>query len=122
MLKTRSTQHKVNQDCYAIVMKTLIAWPSDCYKLEKKSGLALTTVQDLMRCFHRKGVVFIAGWNKDTMGRATTPIFALKLKATDTDVPRPKLTPAQRQARYKAKKLKEKEQSCAPVPQSSSQS
>jgi hypothetical protein len=104
MLKARSTQHKVNQDAYATLLGHLVKWAADCHKLADISGLHLVTVQDLLRAFHRKDVVFICGWNKDSMGRDTTPVFHLKLKPTDKDVPRRVMTPAERQAAYRQRR------------------
>lgn len=104
MLKARSTLHKVNQDAYATLMASLIAWPADCYKLAEVSGLHIKTTQDLMRAFHRKGCVFICGWIKDPKGRDTTPIFALKLKPTDRDVPRARKSRAEIAKAYRERK------------------
>lgn len=104
MLKERAKLHKVNQDSYALALQRLISWPSDCHKLAEVCGLNVVTMQDLMRALKRRDVVYICGWRRDARGCEKTPIFALKLKPTDVDVPRRPLTPAERAARYKLRK------------------
>lgn len=93
--------HKVNQDTYAKVIKALLTDPYTAHELVEISGLHIVTMQHLMRCFHKNKVVYICGWETDTMGRDSTPVYKLGVGRA---VPRRRMTTAERTARYRAKK------------------
>lgn len=93
--------HKVNQDTYARLFKHLLASPITAHELVEETGVHIVTAQSLMRCLKKHKVVHIFGWEKDTMGRDATPIYKL---GRGKDRPRERLSAAERQRRYKAKK------------------
>jgi hypothetical protein len=98
VLKERSRVHKVNQESYAVLFKALMADPHTAHEMVEISGLHIITVQHLMRIFKRHKIVHIVGWEKDSLGRDTTPVFAF---GTGRDTPRTKLTQAQRTEAYR---------------------
>lgn len=93
--------HKVNQDTYARVFKELLDGPMTAHDAVDVAGLHIVTAQHLMRCLKKHKVVHIAAWEVDSMGRDAIPVYAL---GAGRDKARRKLTPAQRQARVRAKK------------------
>ena len=93
--------HKVNQDTYARVFRELLDGPVTAHDAVEVAGLHIVTAQHLMRCLKKHKVVHIAAWEVDKLGRDATPVYAL---GPGRDKPRRKLTPAQRQARCRAKK------------------
>lgn len=93
--------YKVNQETYARLFKHLLYAPITAHELAEETGVHIVTAQSLMRCLKKYKVVHIFGWEKDTMGRDATPIYKL---GRGKDKPREKLSMAERQRRYRAKK------------------
>lgn len=77
MLKPRSQFHKLNQECYALVLKELLAGPSPTKELVAVSGMSLITIQELMRTFHRHQVAHIFAWDPDARGADSIPVWKL---------------------------------------------
>lgn len=97
--------HKVNQDTYAKLFASLLEAPQTTHQLAEETGLHLTTVQNLMRTLHRHKVVHVKGWEPNSRGIDTTPVFAF---GKGTNVKRRKKTRAQVAADYRRrKKLRE---------------
>jgi predicted ArsR family transcriptional regulator len=92
---------KVNQETYALVFKHLLTEEASAHELADVSGLHSITVQSLMRTLKKYKVVHVCGWDKDGMGRDTTPIYKL---GVGKNVSRTRMTRAQVVARYRAKK------------------
>lgn len=95
-------QVKVNQDMYARVFKHLLTDTATSHEVVEITGMHLLTAYSLMRSLHKHKVVHIVGWHADGKDRDTTPIFKM---GVGKDVPRRKLTSAQRQARARAKRI-----------------
>ena len=93
--------YKVNQETYARLFKHLLYAPVTAYELAEETGIHVITAQCLMRCLHKHKVVHIYSWEKDTMGRDSTPMYKL---GRGKDKPRERLSDAERQRRYRAKK------------------
>jgi hypothetical protein len=51
-----------------------------------------------MRALHKEGTVHIVGWQADTIGRDSTPVYAL---GAGDDTPRSKQSSKERTARYR---------------------
>lgn len=94
--------NKVNQDTYAKVFKLLLARPITAYEAVEQTGIHIVTAQSLMRALKKNSVVHVYSWRQDDMGRDATPVYVL---GEGLDKPRRKLTDAQRQRRYKEKKM-----------------
>lgn len=92
---------KVNQETYALVFKELLNNPISAHEAAEVSGLHIITAQSLMRCLKKHKVVHISSWEKDRMGRDVTPVYSLGNKR---NVPRERMTGAERQAVCRAKK------------------
>lgn len=93
--------NKVNQDAYARVLKMLLADPVTAHDIVQEVGLHLITAQSMFRTFRKHKVVHICAWEPDSMGRDAIPVYKL---GKGKDKPRNKLTPAERQARYRKRK------------------
>ena len=93
---------KVNQDMYARAMRMLLDDPITAHELAADTGMHLITAQELMRTFKKHKVVHVCDWEKDRLGRDTTPVYQL---GKGKDKPRHKFTTAERTARYRAKKM-----------------
>ncbi len=94
--------NKVNQDTYARVLKMLLADPVTAREIVEEVGLHLVTVQSLLRTFKKHKLIYVCAWEQDAMGRDAIPIYKL---GSGKDKLRRKLTPAERQARYKERKM-----------------
>lgn len=92
---------KINQETYALVFKHLLTEEASAHELADVSGLHSITAQSLMNTLKKHKVVHVCGWDKDTMGRDTTPIYKL---GAGKNVSRTRMTRAQVVARYRAKK------------------
>jgi hypothetical protein len=62
------------------------------------TGVHETTASRLVHALHSERVVHIAGWLEDTLGRDQTPVFTF---GDGADVPRKKLTGAERNRTYR---------------------
>ena len=101
MLKERSAQHKVNQEAYAVLFKSIIDHPGTAYELAEVSGLHLLTVQDLMRVFAKHQIVHIVAWEPNGRGIDTTPVWSF---GKGRDVARRIKTRAQIASDYRARR------------------
>lgn len=95
-------QHRLNQDTYARVFALLMHDPVSAKEIVEETGLHRTTAQSLMRCFKKYKLVHIVAWETDGMGRDVSPVYKF---GKGKDIPRRKMTSAERQQRCKAKKL-----------------
>lgn len=92
---------KVNQETYAILFKHLLKEPMTAHELVALTGIHTNTAQSLMRCLKKHSVVHICGWEKDTMGRDATPIYAF---GKGTNKPRTRVSARERTQRYRARR------------------
>lgn len=92
---------KVNQDMYARALRMLLDDPITAHDLAEETGMHVVTAQSFMRALQSHEVVHITDWERDSMGRDSTPVYKL---GAGKDKPRRKMTAAERQARHRAKK------------------
>lgn len=94
---------KVNAYSYAKLVQLLTLAPHSAQELADETGLHVHTVREYVRELVKAGVVRVASWQEDARGRCTIAEFELSSKPS---VKRPRLTAAQRAARYRdARKL-----------------
>lgn len=71
------------------------------YDIASETGLHPVTVQRYLRELRRAGAAYICAWQQDSRGRDAIKVYRL---GEGREARRRKLTPAQRQARSRAKK------------------
>jgi predicted ArsR family transcriptional regulator len=96
---------KVNAMAYGHLIRLLIDGDRSCQELAEETGLHYVTVLQYTRELHRAGAVHIARYEPDAYGRHTTKIYRVGL---GKDAKRVRMTQAERQARYRAKKQAER--------------
>jgi hypothetical protein len=101
MLKTEHVQRRVGHMVLAKTLALLQARDVTARLLVERVGIHLVTAQEWLRALKKERTIHICGWMQDSLGRDTTAIFRL---GQGIDVPRKKLTSAQRQARYRERK------------------
>lgn len=67
---------KLNQDAYGRIFKELMQGPCTSYELQDVCGLALVTIQDLMKCLQKYEVVHRSAWEINKRGIDTTPVYS----------------------------------------------
>lgn len=90
-------KHAGNTIAYSLLIEALLDEAYAHKELVKISGLAETTVWKFVHAARRRGIVYIAAWKKDALGRYTIPVYSLG-RRPDTPRPRP-LTAAERSAK-----------------------
>ena len=104
--KVLRKQAKVNHAAIAKALRLLQTQELvTSHEVAEETGLHTVTAQEFMRTLRKFKVVYVASWEKDRLGRDCTPVYCLGDKR---DVPRARMTPAQRTARYRKKKELEK--------------
>jgi predicted ArsR family transcriptional regulator len=98
--KDLSKPRKISHIALAKTLKLLLNGPASAHEVSEYTGIHLVTAQEWMRSLRKEGVVHVNGWLPDKLGRDATAVFVL---GPGKDKPRAKLTPAERQARYKKK-------------------
>jgi predicted ArsR family transcriptional regulator len=92
-----------NITAYVVLVEQLLGGACTIDELAEESGLALGTVRKFLRVLHRRGLTYVAGWERDALGRWTRPAYAWGRKA---DVRRPAAqTPSQRTAAMRRRRL-----------------
>ncbi len=61
--------------------------PQSLRDIERETGMAYETVRHLARHLHGKGCVYIAGWRRDMMNRASIALYQIGI---GVDVPKPR--------------------------------
>jgi len=92
---------KINTITQAHLIKLLLEGIYTCQELADETGLHYVTVLQYTRELHRVGAAHICAWEKDVLGRDLLKVYKL---GEGKDARRKKLTMAQRQARYRAKR------------------
>lgn len=95
-------QHKINQETYGRLFRMLLDDPCTAHELSEETGLHIVTAQSLMRTLKKHKVVHVSAWEPDRLGRDATPVYKL---GDGRNKPRRRMTHAERQARYREKKL-----------------
>jgi len=92
---------KISYVALAKTMKLLMDGPATAHEVSEVTGIHTVTAQEWMRSLHKEGCIHIGGWIPDGLGRDTTAVYHL---GKGRDKPRHKFTPAERQARHRARK------------------
>ena len=92
---------KINAITQAQLIKLLLEGTYSCVELAEMTGLHYVTVLQYTRELHRAGAAHICMWDKDGRGRDLTRIYKI---GVGKDVKRQRLSAAERQRKYKAKK------------------
>lgn len=92
---------KLNHSTCARVMRMLLDDPVTAHEVVAETGLHVVTAQEFLRTLKRHGVVHIAAWEPDRLGRDATPVYKL---GAGRDVPRRKLPGAERARRYRERR------------------
>jgi predicted ArsR family transcriptional regulator len=92
---------KINAITQAQLIKLLLEGTYSCAELAEMTGLHYVTVLQYTRELHRAGAAHICMWDKDGRGRDLTKIYKL---GVGKDVKRQRMTGAEKQRKYKAKK------------------
>lgn len=88
----------------AILIKRLAEGGLDYAELVETTGLHKQTIYGICKALRNIGWIHVEMWAENARGAFTYPVYRL---GPGKDAPRPKpLTAAQRQARYRAKKLR----------------
>lgn len=95
---------KVNAMSYAILVAHMLDGKYDNQQLAGMTGLHYRTVCQYTRELLKHHAAFVCDWHPDAKGRRTLAVVSI---GHGLSVPRPRYTPAQRQARHRAKKRKE---------------
>ena len=93
---------KVNAMSYAHLIKMLMEGTRTANELARDTGLHKQTVYQYTRELHKVKAVYIADWEKDTLGRDAMPIFMIGNKP---DAKRAAMTKAQIAKNYRARKM-----------------
>lgn len=85
----------------ALLVKHLLEGIYNCQELADLTGLHYVTVLEYTRAMHKVGAIHISSWDKDARGRDIIKIYRI---GEGVDAKRQRFTPAQRQARTRAKR------------------
>jgi transcription initiation factor IIE alpha subunit len=96
---------KVNAGTFARLVSHLMIGASVA-DLVEETGLTKATVRKYLNALYNHGVVRISAWEASTAGRYVIAVYKV---GQQTDVKQPRMTPAERKAKYRTKKKREKE-------------
>lgn len=97
------TKNKVNHVVLAKTFKLLQAQPVSAKDLCNATGIHLITAQRWLRSLKAEHAIYVAHWLPDTLGRDSTPVYALGNKE---DTPRRKQPRAVIMQRYRERHAK----------------
>jgi hypothetical protein len=92
-----------NTTAYAAVVEALVRTGGTPKELHEISGLATNTTRKFLRALRNRGLVRVALWRQDTLGRYTIAVWGWGSPLYDAKRP-PRMTPTQRSARQRMKK------------------
>ena len=94
--------HLSNTTAYAAVVEALVRTGGTTQEFSDASGLAANTTRKFIRALRNRGLVRVALWRQDGLGRYTIAVWGWG-SAPDAKRP-PRMTPTQRSARQRMKK------------------
>ena len=92
---------KVNALSYAKLVLMMLDGTYNCKELAEMTGLHYVTVLQYARELHLSGAAHIHMWEKDSRGRDNIVVYKI---GKNKDAKRSRLTPKERQARYRNKR------------------
>lgn len=92
---------KVNAWAFAQLVRYMLEGTYNCRELAELTGLHYVTVLQYTREMYRAGACHICMWEQDKRGLDMVKVYKL---GDGKDAKRRRLTPGERQARYRAKK------------------
>lgn len=98
---------KVNHTKMAHTILLLNEGPVTASQLAMTVGIHLITAQSWLRELRKQGAVYIQSWLPDSMGRDSTPVYAICRDELAIDTPRRKTERAEIARRYREKKRAE---------------
>ena len=96
----KKRQTRLSHITFTLVLEELMSGPSKVSDLVEHSGMTHRYLNRLMRTMHRKKVVHIAGWDKDTLGRYGVRVYGL---GAGKDAPRKTKTREQVNKEYRTR-------------------
>ncbi len=92
---------KINALSLALLVKALLDGPHNQHELAAETGLHVITIRRYVKAMEQVKALHICAWDRDPNGRAIVPVYKM---GPGKKAPRVKMTPAQRQAKRRAKK------------------
>jgi hypothetical protein len=96
---------KVNAMSFALLVKEMLAGESTCEELAEKTGLHYVTVLNYTREMHKAGAAHICAWRMNHRKQYVLKVYGIGNR-DDVRKPRAAMTPAQRQLKYRMKRVK----------------
>lgn len=101
----RARKPRLNSVVFAAAIEELMAGPTTRAELAEHTGLHWCTVNLFLTTLHRRGLIHVAAWEKDSRGRRCLAAFEF---GRGKDVPKPPpMTRAAAQRAYKQRKARE---------------
>jgi hypothetical protein len=96
---------KVSHEVLAKTMQLLLQDDVTAQQLSSHTGVHLITAQEWLRALRVQGVIHVAGWLQDSLGRDAIPVYGM---GNMPNQPRAKMTRAEISRRYRERQ-KEKQ-------------
>jgi hypothetical protein len=71
------TQARLNADKFAAVLEEFLSGPCTAQTLADSAGMSYRYTMRLVRTMHKRGVIHISAWEKDSIGRVAVRVYAL---------------------------------------------
>jgi hypothetical protein len=97
---------KVNHQALALAVKRMLEGPFTAHNIVEVTGLHINTSYELVKAFKKVGNTFISGWEPNSWGADTTPIFTL---GQGKDKRRRRASTKEKSARYRENKKRMKQ-------------
>lgn len=70
------SKHVSNSTAYAVVIELLLRRGGTTQEIREQSGLGDTTVRKLIQALRRRGILRVALWKRDSIGRPVLPVWS----------------------------------------------
>lgn len=77
---------RLNAALYAILLEELVDGTATRREMAERTGLSAQTILSLVTALHKRGLIHVAAWERDAVGRHSIPAFQFGRKR---DVARP---------------------------------
>jgi hypothetical protein len=75
--KKRKRAVKCGHMTYALLLEELLSGPSTAQQLADHAGMGVIFMCRLLNVLHKRGVIHVSGWERDTAGRMSIRAFSL---------------------------------------------